>query len=102
MEPMEPALVILAASMASRYGSMKQIQGFGPGGETIIDFSIYDAIRCGFKKIVFVIRKEFANEFRQIFDPKLKDLITVEYVYQELDSFTEGATIPEERKKPWG
>lgn len=102
MEPMEPALVILAAGMASRYGSMKQIEGFGPGGETIIDFSIYDAIRCGFGKIVFIIRREFANDFKQIFDSKLKDRVDVEYVYQEMDSFTEGAAIPEERKKPWG
>jgi len=102
IESMEPALVILAAGMASRYGSMKQIQGFGPGGETIIDFSIYDAIRCGFTKIVFVIRREFANDFKQIFDEKLKDRVEVEYVYQEMKSFTEGATIPEERKKPWG
>src|SRR5437773_8914646 len=102
MEQTEPALVILAAGMASRYGSMKQIQGFGPGGETIIDYSIYDAIRCGFKKIVFVIRKDFANNFKEIFDEKLKDSVEVEYVYQEMDSFTEGAEIPEERKKPWG
>src|ERR1044071_3030167 len=99
---MKPTLLILAAGMASRYGSMKQIQGFGPGGETIIDYSIYDAIRCGFKKIVFVIRKEFANDFKKIFDEKLKDRVEVEYVYQEMDSFTEGAEITEERKKPWG
>src|SRR2546423_1663919 len=102
MDTMDPTLVILAAGMASRYGSMKQIQGFGPSGETIMDYSIYDAIRTGFKKIVFIIRREFANDFKEIFDPKLKDLITVEYVYQELEAFTEGATIPEERKKPWG
>jgi NDP-sugar pyrophosphorylase family protein len=102
METTEPALVILAAGMASRYGSMKQIQGFGPGGATIIDYSMYDAVRCGFKKIVFIIRKDFANDFKKIFDPKLKDKVEVEYVYQELDSFIEGAAIPEERKKPWG
>ena len=102
MEEQEPALVILAAGMASRYGSMKQIQGFGPGGETIIDFSIYDAIRCGFKKIVFIIRRESADDFKKIFDAKLKDKVDVEYVYQEMNSFTEGVEIPEERKKPWG
>lgn len=102
VESMEPALVILAAGMASRYGSMKQIQGFGPGGETIIDFSIYDAIRCGFGKIVFIVRREFVNDFKQIFDAKLKDRVDVAYVYQDMDSFTEGAAIPGERKKPWG
>ncbi len=102
METTSTTLVILAAGMASRYGSVKQIQGFGPGGETIMDYSIYDAIRSGFKKIVFIIRSEFADEFKEIFDPKLKNRIDVSYVYQEMDAFTEGITIPEERKKPWG
>jgi UTP-glucose-1-phosphate uridylyltransferase len=99
---MDATLVILAAGMASRYGSMKQIQGFGPNGETIMDYSIYDAIRAGFTKIVFIIRREFADDFRQIFEPKLKGKVTVEYVYQELASFTEGITVPADRKKPWG
>src|SRR5688572_33417845 len=97
---MNATLVILAAGMASRYGSMKQIQGFGPGGETIMDYSIYDAIRAGFSKVVFIIRREFADNFRQIFDPKLKDKVDVEYVFQELESFTEGISVPrsEERR----
>jgi len=99
---MQPTLVILAAGMASRYGSMKQIQGFGPGGETIMDYSIYDAIRAGFGKVAFIIRREFADNFKTIFEPKLQDRIATEYVFQEMDSFTEGATIPAERKKPWG
>jgi UTP-glucose-1-phosphate uridylyltransferase len=99
---MQATLVILAAGMASRYGSMKQIQGFGPGGETIMDYSIYDAIRAGFTKVVFIIRREFADNFRQIFDPKLKDKVDVEYVFQELESFTEGISVPTDRKKPWG
>lgn len=98
----KPALVILAAGMASRYGSMKQVEGFGPSGETIMDYSIYDAIRSGFGKIVFIIRKEFVENFRSIFDPKLKDKIEVEYVFQELDSFTDGFDIPVGRTKPWG
>ena len=102
MEPTSPSLVILAAGMASRYGSIKQIEGFGPGGETLMDYSIYDAIRSGFKKIVFVIRKEFAADFREIFDTKIGEQVEVEYVYQELDSFSEGVAVPEERKKPWG
>jgi len=99
---MKPTLVILAAGMASRYGSMKQIQGFGPGGETIMDYSIYDAIRTGFGKVVFIIRREFASDFKEIFEPRLKDRIDIEYVYQEMDAFTEGLPIPAERKKPWG
>lgn len=99
---MQPTLVILAAGMASRYGSMKQIQGFGPGGETIMDYSIYDAIRAGFGKVAFIIRREFAENFKSIFEPKLQGKIATEYVFQDMDSFTEGATIPETRKKPWG
>jgi NDP-sugar pyrophosphorylase family protein len=99
---MEPTLLILAAGMASRYGSMKQIQSFGPGGETIMDFSIYDAIRAGFKKVVFIIRKEFAKDFQNIFEPKLKGRVSVDYVYQELQSFTNGFQIPADRTKPWG
>jgi UTP-glucose-1-phosphate uridylyltransferase len=99
---MQPTLVILAAGMASRYGSMKQIQGFGPGGETIMDYSIYDAIRSGFGKVVFIIRREFANDFKEIFEPKLKGRIAVEYAYQDMEAFTEGYQYPADRKKPWG
>ncbi len=99
---MEPTLLILAAGMASRYGSMKQIQSFGPGGETIMDYSIYDAIRAGFKKVVFIIRKEFAKDFQDIFEPRLKDKVSLDYVYQDLHSFTDGFTIPPDRTKPWG
>jgi UTP-glucose-1-phosphate uridylyltransferase len=97
-----PTLVILAAGMASRYGSMKQIQAFGPGGETIMDYSIYDAIKAGFKKIVFIIRKDFVNDFREIFDPKLKGKVAVDYVFQDIHSFTNGYQIPADRTKPWG
>ena len=99
---MEPTLLILAAGMASRYGSMKQIEGFGPGGETIMEYSIYDAIRSGFKKVIFIIRKEFADDFQEIFEPKLKGKIEIDYVYQDLKSFTDGFTVPAERSKPWG
>ncbi len=99
---MKPTLVILAAGMASRYGSMKQIQGFGPGGETIMDYSIYDAIRTGYGKVVFIIRKHFADDFKAIFEPKLKGKIAIDYVYQELESFTDGFEMPVERAKPWG
>ncbi|MES1221762.1 MAG: sugar phosphate nucleotidyltransferase [Bacteroidota bacterium] len=99
---MKPTLVILAAGMASRYGSMKQVQGFGPGGETIMDYSIYDAIRSGFGKIVFIIRGEFEKDFRKIFDPKLEGCINAEYVHQEMDAFINGYMVPAERSKPWG
>lgn len=99
---MKPTLVILAAGMASRYGSMKQIESFGPGGETIMDYSIYDAIRAGFGKVVFIIREEFAENFKAIFEPKLKGRIETDYVYQYLEAYTGGRTIPAERTKPWG
>jgi UTP-glucose-1-phosphate uridylyltransferase len=99
---MKPTLVILAAGMASRYGSMKQVEGFGPNGETIMDYSIFDAIRSGFGKVVFIIRKEFADNFKSIFEPKLKGRIETEYVFQELVFFTGGYSYPAERTKPWG
>lgn len=99
---MKPTLVILAAGMASRYGSMKQIQSFGPSGETIMDYSIYDAIRAGFGKIVFIIREEFAENFKAIFEPKLQGRIATDYAYQHLNDFTGGRTLPVERSKPWG
>lgn len=99
---MQPTLLILAAGMASRYGSMKQIQGFGPGGETIMDYSIYDAIRSGFKKVVFIIREDFADDFKNIFEPKLKGRIETDYVFQDLHGFVNGFTVPPERTKPWG
>ncbi len=99
---MKPTLLILAAGMASRYGSMKQTEGFGPSGETIMDYSIYDAIKAGFGKVVFIIRKDFADNFKANFGAKLKGKIEVEYVYQEMDSYVKPGDIPEGRTKPWG
>lgn len=99
---MKPTLLIMAAGMASRYGSMKQIQQFGPGGETIMDYSIYDAIEAGFKKVVFIIRKDFADDFKNIFEPKLQGKIETEYVYQEMDAFLGENSVPDGRTKPWG
>ena len=99
---MKPTLVILAAGMASRYGSMKQVEGFGPSGETIMDYSIFDAIRAGFGKVVFIIRKEFVENFKSVFEPKLKNRIATAYVFQELDSYSEGFERNSERTKPWG
>ncbi len=99
---MQPTLLILAAGMASRYGSMKQVQGFGPSGETIMDYSIYDAIRAGFGKVVFIIRTDFADDFKARFEPKLKGKIKTDYVYQEMDSFLGDLKAPADRTKPWG
>jgi len=99
---MKPTLVVLAAGMASRYGSMKQTQGFGPNGETIMEYSIYDAIRAGFGKVVFLIREEFEAMFRENFGDKLDGKIKVEYAFQELHKYLGGRALPEDRKKPWG
>ncbi|MBI3883178.1 MAG: nucleotidyltransferase [Sphingobacteriales bacterium] len=99
---MKPTLLILAAGMASRYGSMKQTEGFGPSGETIMDYSIYDAIRAGFGKVVFIIRKDFAEGFKATFEPKLNGKIATEYVYQEMSSHLPGSISYGERVKPWG
>ena len=99
---MKPTLVILAAGMASRYGSQKQTASFGPSGETIMDYSIYDAISAGFEKVVFIIREDFADNFKAIFEPKLAGKIKTDYVYQHLNAFVGDRTIPADRTKPWG
>ena len=99
---MKPTLLIMAAGMASRYGSMKQIQEFGPGGATIMDYSIYDAIEAGFKRVVFIIREDFAENFKNTFEPKLRGKIETEYVYQDMDAYLGEYSVPEGRTKPWG
>ncbi len=99
---MKPTLVILAAGMGSRYGGLKQLDEVGPNGEAIIDYSLYDAIRAGFGKVVFVIRTDFAQEFKAKFEPKLKGRIEIRYVYQSLDKIPEGSILNPEREKPWG
>ncbi|MCX2573139.1 nucleotidyltransferase family protein [Pedobacter sandarakinus] len=99
---MKPTLLILAAGMASRYGSMKQIDGFGPNGETIIDYSIFDAINAGFGKVVFIIKEEFLDNFKGIFDPKLAGKIEVDYVFQNFDLKQFGIEEEIYREKPWG
>ena len=99
----KPTLLVLAAGMGSRYGSLKQMDGVGPNGEAIIDYSVYDAIRAGFGKVVFVIRESFGKEFREVFNAeRFGGKIEVRYVYQELDRLPEGFTVPEGREKPWG
>jgi UTP-glucose-1-phosphate uridylyltransferase len=99
---MKPTLLVLAAGMGSRYGSLKQIDPVGPSGETIIDYSIYDAIRAGFGKVVFIIRRTFEEDFKDIFISKLQPYIPVEYVFQEIDNVPDGLSFAAERTKPWG
>ncbi len=99
---MKPTLFVLAAGMGSRYGGLKQLDGVGPSGETIMDFSIFDAIRGGFGKVVFVIRKDFEPDFREKILTKYESHIPVELVFQAIDDLPEGFTAPEDRKKPWG
>lgn len=97
-----PTLLVLAAGMATRYGKLKQLDGFGPHGETIIDYSVYDAIKAGFGKIVFVIRKSIEEEFNETMLRKFKEKISVATVSQELDTLPDGYDVPSERVKPWG
>ena len=99
---MKPTLFLLAAGMGSRYGGLKQLDGLGPNGETIMDYSIYDAIHAGFGKLVFVIRKDFEEDFRKKIISKYEDHIPCELVFQSLNDLPEGFTVPEGRTKPWG
>ena len=99
---MKPTLFLLAAGMGSRYGGLKQLDSLGPNGETIMDYSIYDAIQAGFGKVVWVIRKDFEEQFRQQILSKYEDKIPCELCFQGLDALPEGFTVPEGRQKPWG
>lgn len=99
---MKPTLLLLAAGMGSRYGGLKQLDGLGPNGETIMDYSIYDAIKAGFGKIVFIIRKDFEEQFRQQVLAKYEGHIPAEIVFQSIDALPEGFSVPEGREKPWG
>lgn len=98
----EPVLVVMAAGMGSRYGGLKQIDPIGSQGEIIMDFSIYDAIQAGFKKVVFIIKKENEKDFKEAIGDRLSGIIEVEYVYQQLDKLPKGYSVPEDRIKPWG
>ena len=98
----KPTLLVLAAGMGSRYGGLKQIDPVGPAGETIIDYSIFDAMRAGFGKLVFVIRKEIEPQFREVVGSRFEKRIAVEYVFQELDKLPAGFSLPAGRTKPWG
>jgi hypothetical protein len=97
-----PTLLVLAAGMGSRYGGLKQIDPVGPSGETIMDYSIYDALRAGFAKVVFVIRKDIEEPFRQTIGGRFESHIAVEYAFQELDALPAGFSLPGGRTKPWG
>ncbi len=95
-------LVIMAAGMGSRYGGIKQLEPVGPGGEIIMDYSIYDAIKAGFNKVVVIIRKDLEQDFKEVIGNRIEQIIPVEYVFQELDNLPEGFTKPADRTKPWG
>ena len=97
-----PTLLVLAAGMGSRYGGLKQIEAVGPSGETIIDYSIFDAMRAGFGKLVFVIRKDIEEPFKEVVGSRFEKRIKVEYVFQELDKIPSPFKVPEGRTKPWG
>lgn len=99
---MKPTLIILAAGMGSRYGSLKQVDALGPNGETIIDYSVFDAMRAGFGKVVFVIRKDIEKDFMDVFGKRFTGKIPFDVVFQELDMLPKGFNCPAERTKPWG
>ena len=99
---MKPTLLVLAAGMGSRYGGLKQMDPMGPNGETVLDYSVYDAIRAGFGRVVFIIREDFAEAFRQGVGSRFADVIEVDYAFQKLDDLPEGFAVPEGRSKPWG
>lgn len=100
--PETPALVVLAAGMGSRYGGLKQMDPMGPNGETVLDYSVFDAIRAGFSKVIFVIREDFAEAFRTTVGSRFAGQVEVAYAYQKLDDLPEGFSVPEGREKPWG
>lgn len=99
---MKPSLLILAAGMGSRYGGVKQVDPVGPHGEYLLDYAIYDAIRAGFGKVVFLIKKGIEDEFKKIVSSRYVDTIEIDYAFQELDMVPPGSTVPESRTKPWG
>lgn len=99
---MDLTLLVLAAGMGSRYGGLKQLDQVGPSGETIIDYSVYDAIEAGFNKVVFIIRRDIEKEMKELLFDKYSKKIKVEYVFQDLDNIPEGVTVPNDRVKPWG
>jgi len=98
----KPTLLVLAAGMGSRYGGLKQIEPVGPNGETIIDYSVFDALRAGFGRLVFVIRRDIETQFKEIVGSRFTGKIPVEYAFQELNQLPAGFSVPPGRTKPWG
>ena len=98
----KPVLVVMAAGMGSRYGGMKQIDPVGPGGQVIMDYSIYDARRAGFETVIFVIKHEIEDAFRAAIGDRLSRVMDVKYAFQQLDELPQGFSVPEGRVKPWG
>ena len=99
---MNTELLIMAAGMGSRFGGLKQIEPIGPNGEIILDFSVYDAVKAGFNKAVFIIKKEIEKEFREVVGKRIEKMSDVDYAFQELDKLPEGYSVPDGREKPWG
>ena len=98
----DATLIVMAAGMGSRFGGLKQLEPIGPGGEVILDFSVYDAIKAGFNKVVFIIRKDIEKDFRELVGNRIDKKVKTEYVIQEMENIPEGFTVPDGRTKPWG
>ena len=98
----DATLIVMAAGMGSRFGGLKQLEPIGPGGEVILDFSVYDAIKAGFNKVVFIIRKDIEQDFKELVGNRIEKKVKTEYVIQEMENIPEGFTVPDGRTKPWG
>ena len=98
----KPILVVMAAGMGSRYGGLKQIDPVGKNGEIIMDFSVFDAVQAGFSKVIFIIKEQLFEDFKEVIGDRVSKYVQVEYVFQKLDDLPEGFTVPEGREKPWG
>lgn len=98
----DATLIVMAAGMGSRFGGLKQLEPIGPGGEVILDFSVYDAVKAGFNKVVFIIRKDIEKDFKELVGNRIEKKVKTEYVIQEMENIPEGFTVPDERTKPWG